>query len=571
MSLPPGGESSTIHNITHKFINSYKTNKMKKILINLAIVVAALCSSTIADAQKIRTIAGTPDSNGYSGDGAMAIHAMLGGSWGIAADANGNIFIADDDMNVIRKIQPSGEISTIAGMAYPGFSGDGGPATAAHLNYPSGLALDGHGNLYVADNGNYVIRKIDAAGVITTVAGTGVWGYSGDGGLAVSARLNGCVGLAFDRAGNMYIADGNTRIRKVTPAGYISTVAGGSMWGFSGDGGRATEAALSGPCGVSVDTMGNIYFSDQLNNVIRKVSVSGIITTIAGTTSGGYGGDNGPATRARLNTPGGVFADNSGNVFFADEGNNRVRKISPDGTITTVAGNGTYDFAGDEGLAINAALRFPSALCMNAAGNMFITDRKNYVIREVLSPGSVTIGAYPNNELHTGSEIIFTAPASITEYGVACQWQLNGMNVGAGESTYSNPSIKTGDVVTCSLIDVIGGGAVLDISNAITVVDGSLETAQLASKNTNLDISVYPNPNNGNFQVTGSFASKIDENVSYGIYDVTGKLIYQGYSAPQNGKINEQLSLNSQLPTGHYILRASSLYADKELHFEINK
>ena len=227
---------------------------MKSLILTSAIIVAALLANITGSAQKIRTIAGT-GSIGYSGDGGQAVHAMIGGSWGIALDGNGDLFFADDDNNVIRKIAPSGVITTIAGTATPGYSGDGGPATAARLNYPSGIATDGHGNLYIADNGNYVIRKIDATGTITTVAGNGTWGYSGDGGPAVSARLNGCVAMAFDRAGNMYIADGNTRIRKVNTTGTISTVAGGSMWGYSGDGGAAVGAALAGPCGIAIDTL----------------------------------------------------------------------------------------------------------------------------------------------------------------------------------------------------------------------------------------------------------------------------------------------------------------------------
>jgi len=541
---------------------------MKKLILNSAVLVVALSISLFAQAQKIRTIAGN-GTDSYTGDGGQAIHATIGSSWGIAMDGNGDVFIADDDDYVIRKIDPTGVISTIAGMGYPGYSGDGGPATSAHLNYPSGLAVDAGGNLYVADNGNYVIRKIDIHGVITTVAGTGVWGYSGDGGPAVSARINGCVSIAFDRTGNMYIADGNTRIRKVDPSGIISTVAGGSMWGYSGDGGSATLAALAGPCGIACDTLGNIYFSDQPNNAIRKVSTTGIISTIAGTGIGGYSGDDGVATSAKLNSPGGVTMDLQGNVYFADEGNNRIRKIATTGIISTVAGNGSWDYTGDDGFAVNAAMKLPSALCINSIGNLFITDRKNYAVREVINATAINIGANPGNVISNGTTVTFTAPTNIQNYGLSYQWQLNDMNVGTNSATYTNNSLNAGDVVTCTLIDPAGGASILT-SNEIVMVDHSLETATITQNNSNIDIAVYPNPNNGNFKVTGTFTSKMDENVNYSVYDVSGKMVYQGAAAPQKGQIQQQITLDRSLPTGQYILKASSQNADKELHFEIN-
>ena len=542
---------------------------MKSLILTSAIIVAALLANITGSAQKIRTIAGT-GSIGYSGDGGQAVHAMVGGSWGIALDGNGDLFFADDDNNVIRKIAPSGVITTIAGTATPGYSGDGGPATAARLNYPSGIATDGHGNLYIADNGNYVIRKIDATGTITTVAGNGTWGYSGDGGPAVSARLNGCVAMAFDRAGNMYIADGNTRIRKVNTTGTISTVAGGSMWGYSGDGGAAVGAALAGPCGIAIDTLGNIYFSDQPNNVIRKVNTSGIISTIAGTNVGGFSGDFGAATDAKINTPAGVTIDNEGNVYFADQGNNRIRKINASGTISTIAGNGIYGYTGDDGFAANASMKAPSAVCMNSTGNMFITDRSNYAIREVINAATISIGAAPSNIITDGTTVTFTAPANTQAYGLAYQWQLNGVNVGTNSTTYTNNSLNSGDVVTCTMIDPAGGSSFLTSNEIVMINNSYLSTPELVTNNSSIDINLYPNPNNGTFQLSGTFTSNKTEYVNYSVFDMAGKVLYQNATAPNKGQIAETINLGRTLPTGQYILRASSENAQKDIHFEIN-
>ena len=218
------------------------------------------------------------------------------------------------------------------------------------------MAVDASGNLYIADTGNNRIRKVSATGIITTVAGNGSAGYSGDGGPATSAQLDGPEGVAVDGSGNLYIADTcNNRIRKVSATGIITTVAGNGSAGYSGDGGPATSAQLSLPAGVAVDGSGNLYIADSGNNRIRKVSATGIITTVAGNGSPGYSGDGGPATSAQLNQPAGVAVDASGNLYIADSSNNRIRKVSATGIITTVAGNGFDGYSGDGGPATSAA------------------------------------------------------------------------------------------------------------------------------------------------------------------------------------------------------------------------
>src|SRR5208337_173469 len=239
-----------------------------------------------------------------------------------------------------------------------GFGGDGGPASQAQLNQPEGVAVDASGNLYIADTDNNRIRKISPNGIIPTVAGNGIAGFSGDGGPASQAQLNHPEGVAVDAQGNLYIADtGNNRIRKISPNGIITTVAGNGIAGFGGDHGPASQAQLNHPEGVAVDASGNLYIADTDNDRIREVR-NGVIVTIAG--DAGFSGDGGPASQAQLNHPEGVAVDASGNLYIADTGNNRIRKISPKGIITTVAGNG-----------MPAILNAPTGIALDASGNLF--------------------------------------------------------------------------------------------------------------------------------------------------------------------------------------------------------
>jgi uncharacterized protein (TIGR03437 family) len=324
------------------------------------------------------------------GDGGPATSASLALPAGVAVDLAGNVYIADSYNSRIRKVS-GGTIATVAGNGAPGFSGDGGPATGASLFYPFGVAVDSSGNLYIFDTFNERIRKV-SAGTIATVAGNGFAGYSGDGGPATSAELNlaggsfnGGVGV--DSAGNLYIADTfNQRIRKVS-GGTITTVAGNGNGGFSGDGGPATNASLFAPSGVAVDSVGNLYIADTSNNRIRKLS-GGTITTVAGNGNQGFSGDGGPATSASLYTPSGVAVDLAGSLYIADSGNSRIRKVSGE-TITTVAGNGSCCFSGDGGPATSASLADPSAVAVDSAGNLYIADTTNYRIRKV-SGGTIT-------------------------------------------------------------------------------------------------------------------------------------------------------------------------------------
>ena len=328
----------------------------------------------------ITTIVGT-GTTGFGGDGGQADAALLDFPQGVAVDGSDNLYFAEVSNQRIRRVDAdTGIIATVAEER----SGDGGPATAAHLNFPQGVETDGAGNFYVADTLNYRIRKIDAAGNISTFAGTGKNGFSGDGGLATAAQMEQVVDTALDGDGNLYIADAfNHRIRKVdADTKIISTFAGNGTRGFGGDGDQATAATLHYPWSVALDGDGNLYIADRENHRIRKVDAdTKIISTVAG---GGTGGDGSLATAAQLNSPPGVALDGDGNIYIANARTHSIRKVDADtGIISTIAGNGTQGFSGDGGQATAAQLNFPHSLALDGDGNLYIADRDNYCIRWV--------------------------------------------------------------------------------------------------------------------------------------------------------------------------------------------
>jgi sugar lactone lactonase YvrE len=300
-------------------------------------------------------------------------------------DTSGNLFIAVMWNNVVRRVDTHGVITTVAGNGTNGCSGDGGAATNASLNNPSGVAVDAVGNLFIADNNNYRVRKVGTNGIITTIAGGGT-DYPGDGEAATNVSLGYTWGVSVDTARNVYIADfGNSNIRRVDVHGIITTVAGGGT-NYLGDGGAATNASLNNPEGVSVDATGNLFIADTGNNRIRKVAGSGVINTVAG----GYLGDGGLATNASLDNPEGVALDEFGNLYISDSNNQRIRKVGSNGIITTVAGNGINSYGGDFGAATNASLSAPDGVAVDAFGHLFIADAGNSAIRQVDSHGLIT-------------------------------------------------------------------------------------------------------------------------------------------------------------------------------------
>ena len=331
------------------------------------------------------------------GDGAQATAATLNSPCGEAVDSAGDLFIADTNDNRIREINhATGVITTVAGTGTAGYSGDNGPAAAAELSAPNAVALDSSGNLYIADTNNGRIRKVNlSTGVITTVAGNGIWAYSGDNGPATAAEIYYPEGLALDSSGNLYIADtDNNRIREVNHStGAITTVAGTGTAGYNSDNIQATAAYLNDPTGVAVDSSGNLYIADYINNRIRKVTASsGLITTVAGTGTAGYSGNNIQATAAYLDEPRGVALDSSGDLFIADYYNERIREVNASsGLIATVAGNGSYGFSGDGGAATAAMMRYPKGVVVDTSGNVYIADSGNNRIREVnYSTGAIS-------------------------------------------------------------------------------------------------------------------------------------------------------------------------------------
>lgn len=424
----------------------------------------------ITPAGVISTVAGNGE-EGYSGDGGAATSATFGAPVGVAVDTNGNLYISDRAHHVIRKVTSAGIISTFAGTGTAGFSGDGGPASSATLNGsgPFNLALDSGGNLYVADVINRRVRKITPAGVISTVAGTGTAGttgngglataatfqapggiafdsvgqmhvvdsgsnnirristggtisafagaggaatFSGDGGQATSARFAGPSGITFDSSGSLYVCDNtSSRVRKITTAGVISTVLGTGTMPSGGDGGQATLAQIGRCNGLAFDSGGNLYISDQANNNIRKVTLAGVVSTIAW----GYGGDGGAATSAILQTPAGMALDSSGTLYFAEQENHRVRRITAAGVISTFAGTGTGGNSGDGGQATSAMLAEPSTVALDLSGNLLITDQSAHVIRRVTPAGVISTIAGTGN-----------SPGFSGDGGPATSAQLNG-------------------------------------------------------------------------------------------------------------------------------------------------
>ncbi len=360
----------------------------------------------------ISTLAGTGLTL-FSGDGGPAISATVAGPTGVAVDSlGGNVLIADRLDLRVRKVDTPGNISTIAGSGQYKFGGDGSLATNAYLYYPSGAAPDSAGNLYVADAYNHRVRKVTPGGIISTLAGTGVAGYSGDGGPAVSATLNTPTSVAADSAGNIYVADSlNSRIRKITPGGVISTFAGNGTPAWAGDGGPAGAASLNQPYGISIDAAGNLYIGDVYNHRIRKVNTGGTISTVAGNGAAGFSGDSGAATNAQLSSPYGAAADAAGNIYIADNGNGRVRKVNSGGTISTYAGPGTAGTVGDGGLATSAYLNTPFGVTLDTAGNVYVADRGASRVRMIVPAGTITTVAGTGVAGYTGEGIVATSSA----------------------------------------------------------------------------------------------------------------------------------------------------------------
>ncbi len=357
-----------------------------------------------------------------------------------ATSQNDQTAAAPADVQILPALP--GTITTVAGNGTAGYSGDGSAAVTAELSNPTGIAFDGDGNMFIADAYNNVIRRVDASThIITTIAGTGVAGYSGDGGPGTIAELNQPSHVVFDRTVNLYITDAdNERIRRIdAQTDEIMTVAGDGTAGYSGDSGPATSAELNFPDGVAIDSNGNLFIGDAKNNRIRELTIAnGVIATVAGDGPAGYSGDGGIATSAELNFPSRPFIDPVGNIYIADYGNNRIRKVdATTGIITTIAGNGTAGFSGDGGAAINAELNGPLSVALDSSGTLYIADVNNERIRAVnttasaitvlgitIQPGQIetvvgtgAVGYAGDNGLATSAQINFPTGLTIDSQG----------------------------------------------------------------------------------------------------------------------------------------------------------
>lgn len=342
--------------------------------------------SPVIHCQIISTVVGDGSGTaGSIGDGGQANLARLNNPLGLTFDNSNNLYIADLGNNKVRKISSSGIISTFAGNGVSGYSGDGGQAINAKLNGPSGVTIDGTGNLLIVDYSNNIIRKVNTSGIISTIAGTISAGFGGDGGQASLAQMAYPSNTIIDAIGNIYVSDTyNYRIRKISTTGIISTIAGNGTLGYSGDGGQATLAELYYPLGMAIDAAGNLYFADSGNNRIRMINTSGVISTIAGIGTPGFSGDGGLATSAKLNSPNGLVFDSFGNLYFTDRNNSRIRMINTSGIISTIAGSATSGaYMGDGGLATAARLNHPAQITLDNLGNLYFTDNYNNCVRKV--------------------------------------------------------------------------------------------------------------------------------------------------------------------------------------------
>ena len=490
-----------------------------------------------------------------NGDSIPATSALLS-PYALTEDRKGDIYIADPYNSLIRKQSSNGILTNIVGNTNGNFLiSDGKPATFASLNTPLGLAIDSLGNLFISDQGNSRVRKVDSKGIITTVAGIDSnfnGGFSGDKGLASKAELNSPSGIALDRSGNLYIADSyNNRIRKVDSKGIITTIAGNGYGSTVGDGGLAINAGIQNPSYIALDSKGNVYFTDGNNNV-RVITTDGKINRLAGNGNAGYGGDGGKAVLASLNMPNGIAVSNSGDIYIADSYNNVIRKIGKDSIITTVAGNDTAGFAGDGSLATKAKLNFPYGLTIDSAGNLLIADAYNNRVRKV-TPSTLPVLLNGFVAKANSSNSIITLWSSATEINSSyfeVQHSANGVNFeyvgtvyakGEGGSSYQLVDNNPTEGINYYRIKMVDKNGSYTYTNVVNV---SLNQA-------NYSLLLYPVPVKDN--LIALIRNGKAELASVQIVDIYGKVILQKQIQLGTG-INKIMLNTASLAKGSYIL-----------------
>ena len=537
---------------------------MNKASFCLLVIVAIALHPWSSQAQKITTFAGSSTA-GYAGDGGQASAAQFTFDYGLKIDASGNLLVCDYANNVLRKIDGSGIITTIAGNNTAGSTGDGGPATAAELNGPAETAMDAAGNIYIADRHNLRVRKINTAGVISTYAGSG--SLYGDGGQATAANIGTPFGIAVDAAGDLYISDG-THIRKVNTAGIITTIAGTTI-GYSGDGGLATAAQFNSPYDMTFDGAGNLYICDYANNAIRKINTSGYISTIAGTGTAGYTGDGGLASAAELNQPISLSFDAVGNLFFTQRGNNVIREINTVGIISTFAGSGSAGYSGDGGPATGASFSSPVGVVAYGVGSVFVADEFNNVIRAVDRWPVFAAGAQDTfsicanvsetlnsllaindtDSAQTERWTVYAAPMHGTLSGFPYSAASTGVSMTPSGLVYTPNAGYTGtDTFDINISDWIKS-ATIRISVTVDVC-GTLAVSGVGAVAD--DLNVYPNPSSGSFIVTLPAAN---EESTIAIMDVTGRVVETKAVPAQTTRFTFDLS---NKPAGAYMVKVSA-------------
>jgi uncharacterized protein (TIGR03437 family) len=416
----------------------------------------------------ITTVAGR--NNGAPvAEGEEAVNARLVGPTGVGVDRNGAFYFVEAGIGSgtglargdykVWKVSSTGAMTTFAGNGLPNFGGDNGSSTSAQLDTPTGVAVDSAGSVLIADSQNQRIRKV-TRGTITTITGTGAADFNGEVVLPANAQLNTPRGVAADARGNYFVADtGNRRVREAQPGGNLFTVAGNGNASYFGDGGPATRGSVNQPEGVAVDAAGNIYIADTFDNVVRKVTAGGLISTIAGFGTPGFGGDGGPATSAMLNHPRSVAVDALGNVYVADTANNRVRRIDTLGNISTVAGNGTTDFAAADGVATQQGLSDPRGVALDRAGNLYVAETGHNRVRKISPAGAITTIAGDGTCCYAG------------DGGLGTTAQLNqpwGLAVDASGNVYVADSGNNSIRVLAPVSAAIQVGAVVNAASNLT-------------------------------------------------------------------------------------------------------
>ena len=451
-----------------------------------------------------------PGTEGYSGDNASSQLATLYSPVGVALDSSANLYIVEQGDSRVREVNyqsntvtfpgtnlkvQSGWIETVVGTNVVGFNASNTTANQTPLNYPTGMSVDSSGNMYIADTLNLRVRKVNNNS-IGTVAGNGLLSYGGDGGPAAGAQLNAPQGVAADTSGNLYIADtGNNSIRKVQANGVISTVAGSGVSGGAAAGNGSNQ--FSGPRGMAADSSGNIYIADSQNERVVKLSASGGLSVVAGNGTAGSSGDQGAATSAELNTPSSVAVDGAGNLYIADFGNDRIRKVSPSGTITTIAGTGNSGYSGDGGLATSAQISQAQGVAVDSAGNVYIADTGNNAIREVspsgiiqtltliVSPVAIAVDSLGNLYVTDGSSLVyeiypFASPIVVLiggngssgysgDGGLGTSGQLNGPT---GVAVDANGNVYVADTFNNAVRQLQYAGSGVSLSALVSAASG---------------------------------------------------------------------------------------------------